>query len=60
MQEVMDLFVFGILVHKEFRPDMLVGLPRVAFILGDIILTSYSLDQKGTLRLFCKITSVPR
>lgn len=30
----LDLIVVGILVHKEFRPNKLVGLTSMTFILG--------------------------
>lgn len=30
----LDLLVVGILVHKEFRPNKLVGLTSMTFILG--------------------------
>lgn len=30
----LDLIVVGILVHKEFRPNKLIGLASMTFILG--------------------------
>lgn len=56
MQELVDFFVLGILVCKEFRPGMLIIISQGSLI----ILTSYSFGKKGTLRVFYKITSVPR